>query len=326
MALATITELTEGKIDGNGAFDKLMAAARVHLDREFKEQRIRGPEYSQVYLGMLEQCLGNALTFMVQGATIDLQRELLEQQVIVAKIEAEKAAIEKLKVQAELEILEAQKPKILAEVALLEAQVVQMEAENALIPKKAALMDSEVLYKAKQGELITSQVANSIKEGELIDSQKSKIAQEVINMAADKLGIDARTTLTTNQAANAVIEGTVLVAQECKLRAEFDHIMNQMTKTTSEINLLVQKTMTEKAQTQAIGVDTDSVIGKQKVLYEKQAKGFDRDAEQKAAKIIIDTWNARRMTDEGTVADGTNKLNDVTVGAFVEKLKQGIQA
>ena len=326
MALANITDLTEGKLDGNGAFDKLMAAARVHLDREFSNQRITGTEYAEVYLGTLQNVMNTSLSYLIQGANLDLQRQLIEQQVILATIEARKAEIEMEKVKVELQLLELQKPKMAAEVKLIEAQVVQIEAENALIPKKAALMDAEVLYKEKQGELITSQIANSIKEGELIDSQKLKMAQEVQNLAAEEIRIAAQTVLTTHQSDNAVIEGTVLVAQECKLRAEYELIMNQMTKTSGEIALITQKTLTEKAQTQAIGVDPDSVIGRQKALYQKQAEGFDRDAEQKAAKILVDSWNARRMTDEGTVADGTNKLNDTMIGRFVEKLATGIKA
>lgn len=352
--LTSIAELTEGKVDGTGSFDKLMAAVRAHLDREFKENRLRGPEYAQVYLGLTESALGQGMAWIIQGAKLDLERELLAQQVEMAKIQARIAEIEFAKVGVELEMLQLQKPKIAAEVKLLEAQVVQMEAENTLIPKKAQLMDAEVLFKQKQGEHIISEISNTIKQGEMIDSQKLKVAQEIanmtaeglnipkqgamidaqkaqvaqqtVNLASEKASIEARTSLTTEQSANAVVERTVLVAQECKLRAEFDVLMNQMTKTSSEIALLVQKTLTEKAQVQSIGVDADSVIGRQKTLYVAQTDGFKRDAEQKAAKIMIDTWNARRMTDEGTVADTVNKLNDATIGRTVDKLLAGVGA
>jgi hypothetical protein len=277
MALTSINELTEGTVTGNGAFDKLMAAGRAHLDREYKEQRLTGPEYAQVYLGMLESSMNTALTFMVQGAKLDLERALLEQQVLLAQIEVQKMGLEKEKLAAELELLELQKPKLQAEVEVMQAQVL-------------------------------------------------KVQQEVQNLAAEELSIAGRTVLVTRQADNEVIQGTVLVAQECKLRAEFDVLMNQMTKTSSEINLLVQKTLTEKAQTQATGVDDNSVIGRQKTLYQAQTDGFKRDAEQKVAKTLIDTWNARRMTDEATVADSVNKLNDATIGRAVDKLLIGVGA
>ena len=50
------------------------------------------------------------------------------------------------------------------------------------------------------------------------------------------------------------------------------------------------------------------------------------DAEQKAAKLMVDSWNVRRTTDEGTVADGTNRLSDYYVGNAVAKLLAGIGA
>lgn len=118
----------------------------------------------------------------------------------------------------------------------------------------------------------------------------------------------------------------VLIAQECKLKAEYDLTVKSVTKTNAEIDLLNQKVITEKAQTQDLGVDDNSVIGKQKMLYEAQTAGFARDAEQKVAKIMIDTWNARRMTDDGTIADGTNKLSDQYIGMAVQRMLAGVQA
>jgi hypothetical protein len=61
-------------------------------------------------------------------------------------------------------------------------------------------------------------------------------------------------------------------------------------------------------------------------LYKAQADGFVRDAEQKAAKIMADTWNVRRTTDEAVVADGTNKLSDANIGKAIGKLLTGINA
>jgi hypothetical protein len=68
------------------------------------------------------------------------------------------------------------------------------------------------------------------------------------------------------------------------------------------------------------------VIGKQITLYQAQADGFKRDAEQKAAKIMVESWNARRATDEATVADGTNKLADAYIGQAITKLLAGAGA
>lgn len=130
--------------------------------------------------------------------------------------------------------------------------------------------------------------------------------------------------LTNQQRINAEVEMTVLQAQKCKLDAEFDLLKEQTLKGAAETALLTQKVVTERAQTLGVGVDADSVLGKQKALYQAQTEGFARDAEQKAAKLMVDSWNVRRTTDEGTVADATNKLADYYVGSAVSKLLTGV--
>lgn len=156
-------------------------------------------------------------------------------------------------------------------------------------------------------------------EAQLLEQQVLKSQQEVLQ-------IQAQVALLTQQKANAIIEGTVLTATECKLRAEYDVLILTKDKTAQETNLLLQKVVTERAQVTALGVDADSVVGKQKALYSAQTAGFTRDAEQKAAKVMVDSWNVRRTTDEGTVADGLNMLNDAAVGRSVGKLLNGVGA
>ncbi len=162
-----------------------------------------------------------------------------------------------------------------------------------------------------------------------LDAVLSASIQFLLQRAKAQAEIDqikAQTVLIGQQTANAIIEGTVLTAQECKLQAEFDVLMATLLKTGQETQLLMWKVTTEKAQTMALGVDANSVVGRQKDLYLAQTNGFTRDAEQKAAKVMVDSWNVRRTTDEGTVADHVNNLNDVAVGRAVTKLLTGVGA
>ena len=163
-------------------------------------------------------------------------------------------------------------------------------------------------------------------EADLIQKQIDLVAKQILQAQAQIDQITAQTALINQQKLNAVAEEAVLVAQECKLRAEYDLTMEAKLKTAEEKLLLAQKTATEKAQVLALGVDDNSVIGRQKQLYQAQTNGFTRDAEQKAAKVMVDSWNVRRTTDEGTVADSTNMLNDAAVGRAVTKLLNGVGA
>lgn len=163
-------------------------------------------------------------------------------------------------------------------------------------------------------------------EAQLIEAQV-KIAEQQLLQEQQKVELIAAQVLKTKQeTTNLVQELENLKAQECLLKAQYDLTMVQKLQTTAQTSLVQQKIATEKAQTVETGVDDNSVIGRQKLLYKAQTDGFQRDAEQKAAKALIDTWNVRRTTDDGTVADATNMLNDATIGRVVNKMLTGIDA
>ena len=265
-----LEKLTTGLFTGTGVIDRLMQAADNYIDHEFKQGRIKGPEYAQVCLGLIEAAMKNGVDFLLQQQKAALEAQLIEAQIRLADKQVEIAQIE-------LEIKQAELPKIEAEILL-------------------------------------------------INAQKDKVLAETQNLDVERLRIIAQTSLINQQTTNAVQEHEVLVAQECKLKGEYDLIMQNVLKAAQETALLAQKVVTERAQTQSTGVAVDSVIGRQKELYTAQANGFLRDAEQKAAKIMVESWNVRRTTDEGTVADATNKLADSYVGGAVSKLLSGVGA
>jgi len=151
-------------------------------------------------------------------------------------------------------------------------------------------------------------------------------AKQIEMLEKQMLEIDARIALTEQQTANAIIEGTVLTAQECKLRAEYDLIMEQKLKTVAEAALLAQKKVTEQAQTDGTNIDAASVVGKQIQLYDAQRDGYRRDAEQKVAKLLVDSWNVRMTTNDLTEANAVNKLSDTYIGQAVGKLLDGVNA
>lgn len=252
----TTDDLTTGALDGTGVFDELMSSVNIHLQQEYNAQRIRGPEYAQVYLGGLQSVLQQSIQFLL------------------TKEKAEK------------------------DTALVEAQTT----------------------------LVLVQVDNGAKEGLILDQTLVKTEQEIVNLVTQKELMDGEIAKLTQETLNLVIQGDVLLAQECKFRAEYDLIQAQTLKSNAEMELLTQKTTTEKAQTTGVVIDPDSVVGKQNALYEAQTAGFQRDAEQKASKIMADTWNVRRTTDEGTEANTVNRFDNISIGNVIQKLMEGVDA
>lgn len=314
-----LENLTTGDVAGSGVFDKLMQVTRAHLDVEFDKNRIRGPEYSQVYLGQLQQVMNTALTFLLQKDKVALEAELLEAQLLIAQQQAANLVIEGQNLLLQGQLLAAQKQNLDVERDFTIAKTVNTTQQTAnLVAEKANIL--------LQAPILTVQKLNLDKEGLRLTAQTAQITQQTVNLKTQDLQEIQKTKLLVEQTKNAVTENTVMVATECKLRAEYDVLMETKLKTSQETTLLGQKVATERAQTVGAGVDADSVIGKQKNLYQAQTDGFKRDAEQKAAKLLVDSWNVRRTTDSGTVADGTNLLNDATVGRAVKQMLAGVGA
>ena len=196
------------------------------------------------------------------------------------------------------------KEKAQKDTALVEAQTLQVSAQTTQVGAQTSQVNAQ-----------TTQVA----------AETSRTTQQVLNLAADKLKADQETLYVTQQKANAVIQGTVLTAQKCKLDVEYMLLEKQKLKVMQETTLFLKKTATEQAQTTGTGIEATSVIGKQIALYTAQTTGFARDAEQKAAKIMVDSWNVRRTTDsDATQANTSNKLDNANIGEVVGKLKTGI--
>ena len=61
---ADLSELTTKALDGTGAFDVLMETTRLHLIREYDEDRITKDEYATVYLGAMQSVLANSVQFL----------------------------------------------------------------------------------------------------------------------------------------------------------------------------------------------------------------------------------------------------------------------
>lgn len=170
---------------------------------------------------------------------------------------------------------------------------------------KAALVEAQIRLTEAQVLLAQAELEREQQNKELIAAQVLKVKQETTNL---------------------VQELANLKAQECVLKSQYDMNMLQKLQITAQTSLVQQKVATEKAQTSGAGIEVGSVIGKQIALYTAQAEGFVRDAEQKAAKLMSDTWNVRRTTDAGTVADATNGLLDANVGRAINALLAGVGA
>ena len=422
-----IKELTTKNLEGTGVFDVLMGTTALHIQKEFEAGRIRGPEYSQVYLGGLQATLATAVQYLTESKTLGIsianqekqgllteaQTDLVKAQTnqitmevttkLPAEVENIKAStalsdVNKDRVREELTLiplqgtlLTAQTGQVGAQTILTNKQTDQLTAELAKIPVEVELLQKQVTNAGTQNELLKSQVEGS-------DLQNSKVPKEIAILEKQVLQSDAQIALTTAQkdqlsydllnkspieVTNLTKQGENLAKQALMTDAQTKQVVEQtkrypydiemiqaqianMTKQNllaekdielkigqlslqekqlllseaelevkrqeiqvqlaaiesqkAQAELYTQKVKTEKAQTEGDVAKPGSVLGANVAVLMAQAEGYMSDKRQKAAKILVDTWNVRRNSDDATEANVTNQLHDANVGVAVNGL------
>lgn len=158
----------------------------------------------------------------------------------------------------------------------------------------------------------------------LTTAQEEQIRAEMQKIPYEIQALQKQLELADKQIAQADKQLELTQAQIQVQLKQLDLMAEQLEQAKAQTAYYEQRTITEKAQTSAGVAATGSVIGTQIALMNKQADGYDRNAEQQAAQILANTWNVRRQTDEDTSANTTNKLDDASVGAVISKLAAGI--
>jgi hypothetical protein len=191
--------------------------------------------------------------------------------------------------------------KLPEEVALLELNQAQVTAQTAQVTYTTANLLPEQLAQ------LTAQIAGTT-------AQTAQATYTTTNLLPAQLAqLTAQTAGTTAQTAQAAFTTTYLLPA-------------QLANTTAQTDLYTQKKATELAQTVSTPA-ANSVMGVQNALMVKQTENYERDAEQKAAKIMIDTWNVRRNQDPDTAEMlEANRLREQDIGIAVAALLAGLSA
>lgn len=189
-----IQDLTEVVLDGSGIFDKFLTLHRAVLDREFKQGRIVGKEYSDTFTRTYSANLEMAIRFLFEKEKQAYEIDLLEAQMCNLEKDCETKQFnldfmlpkdlelkdaQMLKMQTDAAIaekdLELRTAMLPLTVALTTAQVAKMESDVLLANKQLELADKELLLKEKQ--LLQQDKQLELLEEQLL-LQKQKIVTE----------------------------------------------------------------------------------------------------------------------------------------------------
>lgn len=308
-----INTITEGALNGNGVFDKLMQTVTKHIDDQFGQGSIDSAAYAEVYVGSLNVILQNAINFSLQNERQAEELKLIQAQTALTQEQTLTEQATRDKVAAEITVAEAQKLNLEADRAFTEARTAQTALEStrytAETPKYLDRLDNEILAITKQNALTDEQILVA--------------KQDVLKSQGEVALLTEQTALTTKQievATQDILKGVeeinVLKQSVIKSGKEIDLITSQITKIgkenlriDAEKALLDQKKTTEQGQTQDLST---GVIGAQQNLYKKQADGFIEDAKVKKTKAVADVYAVAKSNDPTAVADPTNMLTKLT--------------
>ena len=185
-------EITDGCPQGEGVFDQLMKSVKAHLLEEYDAQRIRGSEYTQVYLNSLSQAMGQSIQWQLGAQIAENQALLIEKQI---------ENVEKQNL-----LLEEQRQLLIAQTAQTNQQTANLELEANNIPKQGDILD------AQEDQLIrsTETITKSLEIGGLLDKQLEQVVAQTANIEQQGTNLEA-------EALNIPKQGDILDAQEEQL-------------------------------------------------------------------------------------------------------------
>ena len=353
-----VTELTTAEIAGTGVFDVLMQSVKQHVQEEHAKSRITGKEYATVYLEALQSTLAQSVSYLIQSKTLGFELDNLGKQGVLLDYQAELAikdvqlkSAQIAQTQAQTDLVEQQvkseeasSHKIPVEIAILRSNLELAAVEKDLRIAQVGLAETEkdvAIYNLTnrtpvEVELLRAQTDNAKSQIALTEAQVTKIVEEnkLIPYTIEKLQADIANTIRQSNILEKELEIKIssLALQDKQLlladaelevrKLELEVKRAEVESAKSQAQLYAAKVLTENAQTMD-SAHPNSVLGSNIAVLRAQAAGYARDAEQKAAKILVDAWNVQRNTDEGISANATNLLYDTSIGKAVSAMLRG---
>ena len=353
-----VTELTTAEIAGTGVFDVLMQSVKNHVQEEHAKSRITGKEYATVYLEALQSTMAQSVEYLLraktlgfeldnlgkQGVLLDHQAEiaikdaqlkfaqiaqtqaqtdLTEQQVKSAEAEAHKIPVEISLLRSNLELAGVEKDLRIAQVGLAETEK-DIAVYNLVnkTPVEVELLQAQTDNAQSQIALTEAQVVKITAENKVIPYNIERIQAEIANMTRQSDILEKE--LEIKISSLALQDKQLLLADaELQVRVlELDVKRAEVESAQAQAQLYAAKVLTENAQTMD-AAHPNSVLGSNIAVLRAQAAGYARDAEQKAAKILVDAWNVQRNTDESIQANAANLLYDTSIGQAVSAMLRG---
>jgi hypothetical protein len=191
-----------------GLFDQLMKSVEFHLDKQYKQNRMKGADYAQVYAGSIQGVMQYTTQYLLGIMLIDEQKaklkadiSLTETQERQLELQSELIELEKLKLKYQIEqLLPLEKDKLVLEIErvrqeglLIAAQIDKIAAEILHMIQQEELWDAQELKITAEIGFIAAQEAMMLKQAQKIDKEieflSAKILTELANTTTVTQGL-----------------------------------------------------------------------------------------------------------------------------------------
>lgn len=195
-----IKDLTSGTLDGTGSFDVMMRVIALHLDQQFRAQRITGNEYADTYLKAMQLAVQAGVQFTLENTKTATELALIEAQTRAVEEDIILKQLQRVQLQGQIEMLQDQK-------ALLHAQVEGEEAQVRLIDQKILTEKSQTDPQyVVAGSLVDSQTKVYQKQAAGLDRDAEQKAAEIyLKPVLTAIGVESN--MVSNLAAHGIVDG-----------------------------------------------------------------------------------------------------------------------
>ncbi|WP_199097227.1 hypothetical protein [Dyella sp. ASV21] len=228
-----------------------------------------------------------------------------------------------------------------------------------VVGMKKAIMEAEQQTALEQLDVARAQTKDTLLDGSPISGitavdKAFKEAQQIQMEHQGQLTLEqvetqraqTRDTLTTGQAIGGLlgvekqtkVAALSLVTEQVETqRAQtWDNHTNGQTITgilaaekalkNNQAKLVLEQYETQRGQTRgtlSTGEQVGGVLGAQTKLYNQQVISYQRDAESKYAKLLLDTWTARKTIDEGVAVPGN--IDTPAINSMIQTYRNNLQ-
>ena len=321
------SNLTEGKVDGTGTFDVLMAGFSAHLQEEYKRNRITGAEYTKAFIALTEVAMAQGASYLLQKESLywdslikQQQAQLAEVQVATSRIKLETAKVEHVATQVGVLNLEADYATKKLQQSNLSSQFCISEYKlNNMMPRELAMINAQVT-----GQLLINDTA-TWNLNTMLPSQHVMVLRQIFGQeTANSTAVYNLDTMLPSQHDMLVaqIEGQNTNNDGARYNVDF----------TMPAQLDIMKEQYEAARAQTLntrsnGADVFGTLGAQRRLHDQQVQSYIQDTRIKVSKMYNDLWVTYITINDELLADNTTwpaPLRPEEIGEVLADLRSGV--